>query len=96
MVRERTGYPPSCAGAKRIKSLTLHTHGCPRASLRGCSSLLLFLSVVGYEQGHSQKKAFRGWGSSIDFERIYYFMHFSSYYIHLLRLNLETPRYGHG
>ena len=33
-VRERTGHPPSYAEAKKMKSLTLHTHGCLRASLR--------------------------------------------------------------
>src|SRR6218665_117771 len=33
-VRERTGYPPSYAEAKKMKSLTLHNHGCLRASLR--------------------------------------------------------------
>ena len=38
MVRERTGHPPSCAEAKKMKSLTLHTHGCPKVSLRDCSS----------------------------------------------------------
>src|SRR6218665_2480318 len=27
-VRERTGQPPSYAEAKKMKSLTLHTHGC--------------------------------------------------------------------
>src|SRR6218665_2474715 len=32
-MRERTGYPPSYAVAKKMKSLTLHTHGCLRASL---------------------------------------------------------------
>jgi len=37
-VRERTGHPPSYAEAKKMKSLTLHTHGCPRASLRDWSS----------------------------------------------------------
>src|SRR6218665_2974700 len=26
-VRERTGHPPLYAGAKKMKSLTLHTHG---------------------------------------------------------------------
>ena len=26
---------------KKIKLLTLHTHGCPRASLRVCTSILL-------------------------------------------------------
>ena len=30
--RERTGHPPSYAEAKKMKSLTLHTHGCLRAS----------------------------------------------------------------
>jgi len=33
-VRESTGHPPSYAEAKKMKSLTLHTHGCPRDSLR--------------------------------------------------------------
>ena len=33
-VRERTGHPPSYAVAKKIKSLTVHTHGCPMASSR--------------------------------------------------------------
>src|SRR6218665_2011048 len=33
-LRERTVHPPSYAVAKKIKSLTLHTHGCLRASLR--------------------------------------------------------------
>jgi len=31
--RERTGHPISYAVAKKMKSLTLHTRGCPRASL---------------------------------------------------------------
>ena len=30
-VRERTGHPPSYAEAKKMKLLTLHTHGCPMA-----------------------------------------------------------------
>src|SRR6218665_1056022 len=38
MVRERTGHPPSYAEANKMKSQTLHTHGCLRSSLRGCSS----------------------------------------------------------
>ena len=38
MVRERTGHLPSYAEAKKMRSLTLHTDGCPRASLRECSS----------------------------------------------------------
>src|SRR6218665_1970027 len=38
--KERTGHPPSYAEAKKMKLLTLHTHGCPRASLRDCSSSL--------------------------------------------------------
>jgi len=40
-VREGTGHLPSSssyAKAKKIKLLTLHTHGCLRASLRDCSS----------------------------------------------------------
>ena len=38
-VRERTGSPPSCAEAKKKKSLALHTRGCLRASLRDCCFL---------------------------------------------------------
>ena len=38
MVRERTGHQPSYDEAKKMKSLTLHTHGYPRASLRDCPS----------------------------------------------------------
>jgi len=34
MVRERTDHLPSYAEDKKMKSLTLHTHGCPRQSLR--------------------------------------------------------------
>src|SRR6218665_2369113 len=41
MVMERTGYPPSYAMAKKMKSLTLLAHGCPRANLQDCSSLFL-------------------------------------------------------
>lgn len=41
--RERNGQPPSYAKAKKMKLLTLHTHGCPRASLR--AALLLPLSA---------------------------------------------------
>ena len=37
--REMAGHPPSYAEAKKIKSLTLHTDGCLRASLRVCSAL---------------------------------------------------------
>ena len=33
-VREKTGHQPSYAVAKKMKSLTLQTHGCLRASLR--------------------------------------------------------------
>ena len=36
--RERTCHPSSYALAKKMKSLTLQTHGCPRASLRDCNS----------------------------------------------------------
>jgi len=32
--RERAGHPPSYAVAKKMKSLTLHTHGCLGAGLR--------------------------------------------------------------
>src|SRR6218665_834917 len=37
-VRERTGHPLSYAKAKKIKLITLHTHGSHRASLRDSSS----------------------------------------------------------
>jgi len=37
-VMERTGHSPSFAEAKKMKSLTLHTHGWPRASVQDCSS----------------------------------------------------------
>jgi len=37
-VRERTGHPPSYTEAKKMKLLTFHTHDCPRADLRDCSS----------------------------------------------------------
>jgi len=46
MARERTGHPPSNTEDKKINSLTLHTHGCPRASLKDCSSLLLLPVVL--------------------------------------------------
>src|SRR6218665_915042 len=46
-VRERTGHPPSYAEAKKVKSLTLHTHGCPRASLRDRSSSFFFFILFG-------------------------------------------------
>jgi len=38
MAREKIGHLPSYAETKKMKSLTLHTHDCPRASLRECSS----------------------------------------------------------
>src|SRR6218665_40474 len=41
MVRERIGHLPSYAEAKKAKSLTLHTHGCSRAILKGNALLLL-------------------------------------------------------
>ena len=49
-VTERTGHPPSYTVAKKMKSLTLHTHGCPRASLRdwSSSSSSKFNSLVWY------------------------------------------------
>ena len=37
-VRKRICHPPSYAEAKKMKSLTLHTHGCLRASLRDSST----------------------------------------------------------
>jgi|SRR6218665_1156851 len=33
---ERIGNPFTYAEAKKMKSLMLHSHGCPRASLRVC------------------------------------------------------------
>ena len=48
MVRERTAHPPSYAEAKKMKSLTLHTHGCPRASLRDCSSCSSNLTIMAF------------------------------------------------
>ena len=41
MARVRTGHRPFCAKAKKMKSLTLHTHGCYRASLRDWFRLLI-------------------------------------------------------
>jgi len=38
MARERTGHSPSYAKVKKMKLLTLHTHGSLRASLWDCSS----------------------------------------------------------
>ena len=38
MVKEGTGHPPSYDEAKKRMLLTLHTHGCPRASLWLASS----------------------------------------------------------
>src|SRR6218665_1359080 len=43
MVRERTGQPPSYTKAKTMRSLTLHTEGCHRASL---GTALLFLYLI--------------------------------------------------
>ena len=53
--KERTGHPPSYAVAKKMKSLTLHTHGCPRASLRDrSSSKICFCKSCG--RVHMRKK----------------------------------------
>ena len=41
MVREWTGHLPLYAEAKKMKLLTLHTHGCARVSLRDGSSFPL-------------------------------------------------------
>src|SRR6218665_1662434 len=38
MAKERTGHLPSYAEAKKMKSLTLHTHSCFRVRLMDCSS----------------------------------------------------------
>src|SRR6218665_1047484 len=43
--RERTGPPPSYAEAKKIKSLTLHTHGWLKASVRGRSVLISLIAL---------------------------------------------------
>ena len=45
-VRERTGHPPSPAMAKKMKSLTLHTHGCLRATFKGM--IFFFLPLLTY------------------------------------------------
>jgi len=39
------GHSPSYGGAMKMKLLTLHTHGCPRASLRDCSSSALSVNI---------------------------------------------------
>ena len=36
--REKIGHPPSYAQAKKMKSLTLNTHGCSRVRLKDCPS----------------------------------------------------------
>jgi len=46
MVRERIGHSPSYAVAKKLKSLTVHIHGCPRASLRDCSYCYRFMQII--------------------------------------------------
>jgi len=38
MVRKRTGHQPSYAEAKKMNSLSFHTYGCHRASIRDCFS----------------------------------------------------------
>src|SRR6218665_203344 len=38
VVRERTGHTPSYAETKKMKSITLHTHGCPKEWLFSSSS----------------------------------------------------------
>src|SRR6218665_429635 len=40
-VKERTGHPPAYADSKKIKSLALHTHGCPRVVFLLCCRLHL-------------------------------------------------------
>jgi len=47
-VRERTGHAPSYAKAKKMKSMTLHAHGCliPMASLKDFAILLLTGSLA--------------------------------------------------
>src|SRR6218665_960650 len=41
--RERTGHPLSYAVAMKIKLLTLHTHGCLRASVKDCPYVSSFI-----------------------------------------------------
>jgi len=45
-VKERTDQPTSYAKAKKMKSPTLHTHGCSRASLRDCASCSMVMLNV--------------------------------------------------
>ena len=45
-VSERTGHPPSYAEAKKTKSLTLHSHGCPMASLKRPIFFFFFVSLL--------------------------------------------------
>jgi len=46
-VIQRTDHLPSYVESKKMMSLTLHTHGCPRASLRvSWYHLLFFLYPV--------------------------------------------------
>ena len=47
MVRERTGHPPSCTEAKKMKSLTPHAHGCSRANLRAALLYLYYCCYSG-------------------------------------------------
>jgi len=43
--RKRTPHPPPYAEAKKLKSLTLHNHGCLRTSLGSCFLLPVCLCV---------------------------------------------------
>src|SRR6218665_2902428 len=54
--RERTGYLPSYAEAKKIKSLTVHIRGYHRASLRNCSSSYSSMSKNNTETKNGMKR----------------------------------------
>ena len=51
-VRERFGHPPLFAEAKKMKSLTIHTHGCLRDSL--IKGMLFFTSWLTLEMANFQ------------------------------------------
>src|SRR6218665_539440 len=58
--RERTGYLPSYAEAKKMKSLTVHTRGYHRASLRDCSSSYSSMSKNNTETKNGMKRTADG------------------------------------
>src|SRR6218665_4161471 len=58
--RERTGCLPSYAEAKKMKSLTVHTRGYPRATLRDCSSSYSSMSKNNTETKNGMKRTADG------------------------------------